>query len=151
MQFSLWSLVVLSALIGAGMLALVNSSEWLASGVFTFVIAAWCVALHQSLFSKGPHRAAWSAFAFSCGAYLLLSMGPWCDEHVGKHLLTTRVLDSWHATLPSDDSQSMSQILSSGVVMTVPAGRYYFLLEGHAIIGLIVGWIAAMLSLRRPR
>ena len=38
-------------------------------------------------------RAFWIGFAIFGWAYLLLSLGPWCDEHVRPWLLSTRFLD----------------------------------------------------------
>ena len=145
MQFSLVSLILLVLAIGASMLALVYSSETLASIVLTATVSAWCVAVFQGWFSQTPNRIPWRAFAFGCGICLLLTIGPWFDEHVGKNLIITKLLEAWFATRPEEDApQTISIFQGNGVITSIPAARFYFLMIGNSVIAMIVGALAAM-------
>ncbi len=47
----------------------------------------------------GSPRSFWVGFALVGWSYLMLSLGPWCSEHVAPWLLSTRIIDEVYARL----------------------------------------------------
>lgn len=101
-QFSIKALLGLVAFVALGCAALLNASQWWASGMFALTIALLLAAILGSVFRRGRSRAFWLGFAICGWVHVLLVLGPplqreisfrW-QRDVQSQLLSTR-LSEW--------------------------------------------------------
>lgn len=94
LHLRLGPLMLSVAVLGLGLAAVRSGSPLWASACFTATLLVLLVAAVGTFARRGRPRLAWGGFAAIGWAYLLLSFGPWFDEHVAPHLLTTHLVDA---------------------------------------------------------
>lgn len=88
--------------------ALVRPTPLWAAICFSSMMLAFTYASLAAIFSRGGRRAYWTGFLVGGGSYLVLQYGPFCDEHVGPHTLSTAMLDYLNAALTFPNSTTVT-------------------------------------------
>lgn len=102
-SYSLRTLLIVIIGIGVGMGALPYADAMLASVVFTATLATLLLAVLIAGFGAPARRPFWAGFAIFGVAYVVLTMGPWFEEHVAPQLLPERMMDYVNRRLAPPD------------------------------------------------
>jgi hypothetical protein len=85
--------------LGVTLAALRSETEFWARAMLTLAIASAGVALLGCLHTRGLEKAAWTGYLVFGTGYLVLCVGPWCDEHIMPHLVTTPPIDKRYSRM----------------------------------------------------
>jgi hypothetical protein len=99
-RFSIAGLLVFIVALALCLAALSRPSCLAASAAFTFLLMSLAIAAIGAVYRRGQRRAFWIGF-LACGSlYMVLSLAPWFESHVGHRLITTAVLDLLYPSIP---------------------------------------------------
>jgi hypothetical protein len=119
-RFSIAGLMAFIALCGVTLAALHAVTEFSASAMLTLTLAASGVALLGRLSTRGTDKATWTGYLVFGTGYLMMSVGPWCDEHVMPHLATTPFIDEQFSKMEYTPKQTGERVWTAD-----GAGRGY--------------------------
>jgi hypothetical protein len=160
LRFSIAGLLVFILAAALGLAALSRPSCLWASATFSLLLLFLTVALIGALYRRGHKRAFWTGF-LTCGSlYVVLSLAPWFDSHVGPRLITTAMLDLLYPKVPLLQSTT-SAVNDPWVLWTGSPPDYSlahprvgfnvsttdeFLLIGHSLFGLLIAFTGGLLT-----
>ena len=78
--------------LGGAAVTLVYANAWWVSGLVTLSIGCWLSGVLWTVYAPREQRVAPLGALVCSFLYLLLAVGPWCEQHVGTWLITTRAL-----------------------------------------------------------
>ena len=157
-RFSIAGLLVFIVALALGLAALSRPSCLAASAAFTFLLMSLAIAAIGAVYRRGQGRAFWMGF-LACGSfYMVLSLAPWFESHVGHRLITTAILDLLYPSIPllertngNDPWQSWTRLppdypyAHARIGFTVNTTDE-FLLVGHSFFGLLSAVAGGMLA-----
>ena len=92
-RFSIRTLMAVILVSAIGLAALKNANDLWAGMMMLFALAAVAIAVMGAVILRGEERYWWAGFAFFCGGYLAISVGPWLSPWFRTQLGTTHLLD----------------------------------------------------------
>jgi hypothetical protein len=96
-RISVAGLMAFITFLGVAFASLHEATDGWSRGMFTAALAAYGLALLGLLFRRGIARAAWAGFFVSGAGSLAIFHGPWAEDHVMPHLLTTAAFDELYS------------------------------------------------------
>ena len=98
-RISIAGLMAFIVLLGITLAALRAGTRSWARAMLTLAIASAGVALLGRLHTRGPAKAAWTGYLIFGIGYLVLCVGPWCEEHIMPDLLPTPLIDERYSRI----------------------------------------------------
>ncbi len=98
-RISIAGLMVFVVFLGITFAALRTDTESWSRVMLSLAIASNGVALIGRLSTRSPNELAWTGYLIFGAGYLVLCIGPWCDEHIMPHLVTTPLIDDHYTKL----------------------------------------------------
>jgi hypothetical protein len=98
-RISIAGLMALIILLGVTLAALRAGTRFWARAMLTLAIASAGVALLGRRHTGGPAKAAWTGYLVFGTGYLVLCIGPWCEEHIMPDLLSTPLIDAQYSRM----------------------------------------------------
>jgi hypothetical protein len=139
LRFSLASLIGLIALLALGLAALQSSSGFWVSLVISSVLFVLITSLACAATATGSSRARWCGFAIFGWSYLALALGPWAQEHVAPHLVTTHALTALQTVVPQFRVRVGDKVLVQwgsswyrSSVLSIQNGQFLIHYEGYS-------------------
>jgi len=136
-RFSIASLILVVLGLGIGFAALRSPTPLWASALFTLALAGVGAAVLAAVFRRGARRAFWAGFATFGALYLVVAFGPWFQQAVAPHLITTQgiaalyprlhpsqqksdrlVMVDWITTQPAPSSTVTTNVYDAGGFLT---------------------------------
>jgi hypothetical protein len=105
--------------------SLVYANSWWLSGIVTLSIGCWLAGILWAIYTPPGRRAAMLGALIGSFLYMLLSVGPWFQYHVGPWLLTTRALVAMDTYVLRRQPPAVPQAVNPGLYTTgFPMGGY---------------------------
>jgi hypothetical protein len=112
-RLTIAGLMSLIALLGLTFSAFHVVTQFSASAMLTLALAASGVALLGRLCTGGAGKAAWTGYLVFGTGYLALCLGPWCDEHLMPHMVTTHFIDEQFSKMEYTPRHSGERVWTS--------------------------------------
>jgi hypothetical protein len=118
---SLMALIVVAAI---GLAALRNANDLWSGMLLLFALTAVGIGIMGAVILRGGERCWWGGFAFFCGGYLALAIGPWLNDRFQPQLGTMYLLEYVHAKVASSPISTfdVSRADGSSVLFRVTTG-----------------------------
>jgi hypothetical protein len=98
-RISIAGLMAFIVLLGVTLAALRAGTRFWSRAMLTLAIASAGVALLGRLHTRSPAKAAWTGYLVFGTGYLVLCIGPWCEEHIMPDLLPTPLIDELYSRM----------------------------------------------------
>jgi hypothetical protein len=151
LRYSIANLFGLTAFFAIGLGALARSSGLLVSVFLSAVILALCAAVVGAVVTSGAARGFWLAFVVFGGVHLILTLGPWLDDHTGELLLSRLAIDALGSAMGQEVANHETM---PGIWLNLPYAnsgsltyRYLnFVVIGQCWISIGLGWISGVVA-----